>query len=353
MSRPAVVGVLVAIIAIIAIGATALGASLAPSSQPRAGANAAPVIEPAGPPAAVPGDALPAPPGTTDRMSVGDDERQGNAGSGGASEILALTNGNQAISADGRFVAFASTATNLVPGTDTPNGGLFRRDRQLGTTIAIPWLQGGPFPPNVIAAEPSISANGSVIAFTAIVTDRQDPPVAAEPYVMVWDQATNVTDVVSFDDTGRRAFGYQPSISADGNHIAYTRWAIPNPDTTPPALSDLIITAPAPNSADGNYYVFGPSAPCTPHAATIRVTATDASGVASVTLFYWPGGSGVMSVPMNLIGSNTWEATFNVLDPWDTGLINYWVQAQDTVGNLSPSFNHSNAYELIKGTCLL
>jgi hypothetical protein len=122
-------------------------------------------------------------------------------------------------------------------------------------------------------------------------------------------------------------------------------------DNTPPVLSNLTTDG---FPFDGQYYIYGPSAPCTPHVATISVTATDPDDpVAAVTLYYWPGGSNVLSKAMSPAGGNTWQATISATDNWQVGLINYWVQAVDSNGNQSQVLDHSNNYRLNKGDCLL
>lgn len=128
----------------------------------------------------------------------------------------------------------------------------------------------------------------------------------------------------------------------------------PTPDTTPPSLSSLIITDPGPDAGDGHYHIFVPSSTCA-HTATLRVTATDPSGVASVTLFYWPGGPGQpLSTQMTSVGSNNWQGTITAQDAWQDGQISYWVQATDAQGNQSPVFDQSNSYILEKGgVCLV
>lgn len=299
---------------------------------------------------------LPAPPATTTRVSVGDDERQANGGSGGAQNLINAPNNNQAISADGRWVAFASTATNLVPGTRTPFGGIFLRNRETGTTSAIPWIGGGVFPDNVTAAEPSISADGGVVAFTAIVQGIQIPGAVfatkgALPFVLAWDAQSGQTVVASLAPNDQPTPGYQPSVSGDGRYIAYTQWFIPTPDTTPPSVSNLRITAPGPSQPDGFHYFYG-GPPCTPPQATFQVTVLEEeSGVASVTLFFQPSGGQVDSIPMSAIGSNAWEATLTNPGGWNAGPVAYWVQARDGVGNVSGSVFSNDV--LYNGECFL
>ncbi len=64
------------------------------------------------------GDAAPAWAGSTERVSLGPRGAQANDAS-----IVA------ALSADGRFMAFGSYATNLVPGDTNREGDIFVRDR--------------------------------------------------------------------------------------------------------------------------------------------------------------------------------------------------------------------------------
>src|SRR5919109_597209 len=68
-------------------------------------------------------------PGVTERVSVATDGTQGNNMSG--------RRGAPASSADGRFIAFASLASNLVPGDTNAVDDAFAHDRQTGTTQRV------------------------------------------------------------------------------------------------------------------------------------------------------------------------------------------------------------------------
>src|SRR5207244_1451712 len=74
------------------------------------------------------------------------------------------------ISADGRYVAFQSYATNLVLGDDNGYIDVFVRDRQTGQTTRVSvdsaGLQG-----NDYSDSPSISADGSYVAFHAAASN--------------------------------------------------------------------------------------------------------------------------------------------------------------------------------------
>lgn len=106
--------------------------------------------------------------GATVRVSVASDGTQGNASS---------FNGQIGLSADGRYVAFASTASNLVPGDDnaacdndldgrhTDNcADVFVHDRLTGFTRRLSELPGGADADGA-SRHPSLSADGNVVAF--------------------------------------------------------------------------------------------------------------------------------------------------------------------------------------------
>jgi hypothetical protein len=90
--------------------------------------------------------------GTTKRVSVSSGGAQGDDGSVRA-----------AISADGRFVAFQSSASNLVPSDTNGTSDVFVRDRQTGTTRRVNLGPGG-IQGDAGSAEPAISADGRFVA---------------------------------------------------------------------------------------------------------------------------------------------------------------------------------------------
>jgi Tol biopolymer transport system component len=89
---------------------------------------------------------------TTERVSVSSSGEQGNGSAGFA-----------AISADGRFIAFGSAATNLVPGISTPTGRTYVHDRVTGfTRLATRTFDGNP--PDGSTGSPALSGDGSLLA---------------------------------------------------------------------------------------------------------------------------------------------------------------------------------------------
>ena len=97
--------------------------------------------------------------GATRRVSVGPGGVQGDSSSFTPS-----------ISADGRFVAFSSSASNLVP--DDINGipDVFVRDRQTGTTRRVSVGPGG-VQGNSSSFDPAISADGRFVAFISAASN--------------------------------------------------------------------------------------------------------------------------------------------------------------------------------------
>ena len=98
--------------------------------------------------------------GTTERVSVSSGGAQGNGDSVG-----------EAISAGGRFVAFGSDASNLVPGDTNGVGDVFLHVRQTGKTRRVSVSSGGGQSDNYSCCGPAISANGRFVAFESGATN--------------------------------------------------------------------------------------------------------------------------------------------------------------------------------------
>ncbi|MEA2603626.1 MAG: hypothetical protein QOF89_4618 [Acidobacteriota bacterium] len=121
---------------------------------------------------------------------------------------------NASLSANGRFVAFQSTATDLVPG-GTPRGEIFVRDLLTGTTV----LASVNVPPYIgMPAHPRLSADGRYLSYqrptcTFIICPTAD--------IFVRDLQVGVTTLVSVGLDGLPAGGGVPEISQDGRHVAF------------------------------------------------------------------------------------------------------------------------------------
>jgi hypothetical protein len=136
------------------------------------------------------------------------------------------------VSDDGRYVVFASGSDNLVPGMAGYFGSnIFLHDTQTGeTTLVSRDLSGEPA--SAVVDSPSISGNGRYIFFTAnanLVVDDTNSKFD----VFLYDTQTDTTTRVSVDSNGVEANGdsyYSPS-SQDGRYVLFVSEAtnlIPN-----------------------------------------------------------------------------------------------------------------------------
>jgi len=151
--------------------------------------------------------------GTTERVSVDSSGMEANGfGSFGAS-----------ISADGRFVVFTSYATNLVPG-DT-NGGLdyFIRDRLNATTEIVNVSSGGAQGNNFNGSDAAVSADGRFVAFESASTNLVPGDTNGFVDVFVRDRQSGTTERVSTDSGGAEGNNNSrnAAISADGRYVAF------------------------------------------------------------------------------------------------------------------------------------
>ena len=153
--------------------------------------------------------------GTTERVSVATGGHQGNGRST-----------DPVISANGRFVVFASKATNLVPGDTNRVTDIFVRDRKRGTTERVSIRSGGAQADRPSSA-PSISADGRFVAFTSRATNLTLGDTSPNEDVFVRDRHLGTTETVSVGPNGVHARGHShaPSISKDGRFVAFVSGA--------------------------------------------------------------------------------------------------------------------------------
>jgi Tol biopolymer transport system component len=128
------------------------------------------------------------------------------------------------ISGDGGFVAFESQATNLVAGDTNGSSDVFLYDVEEGTTVLVSaGREGGSA--HGWSAAPSISADGRYVAFQSDAWDLQPTQNTFGVQVFVYDRVTGAVSIVSVDDWGTPgSYGasFGPSISADGNVVAFS-----------------------------------------------------------------------------------------------------------------------------------
>ena len=150
--------------------------------------------------------------GVTTRVSVNASGQEAN----GTCDIASM-------SADGRFVAFGSLASNLVPGDTNGVYDIFVRDLSAGT-ITRASVDSAGAESDGDSLGPSLSADGRFVAFYSLASNFGAGPLGVFQ-VYVHDLQTGSTVRVSEDAAGVAgdANSFDPSISADGADVAFTR----------------------------------------------------------------------------------------------------------------------------------
>ena len=151
---------------------------------------------------------------------------------------------NPSVSADGRFVAFESDATNLVsfanPFFNDTNGvtDVYVRDTQTNSTVGASRATLGNLGDGA-SSDPSISADGSYVAFESEATDLSGGGAGTKDIFVRGLQGTelNTTFLISRNTAGDPGDGnsVNPSISGDGLRVAFDSKAI----DLDPADSDI------------------------------------------------------------------------------------------------------------------
>lgn len=148
--------------------------------------------------------------GQTTRVSLSDNEQEGN----GASE-------DPSISTDGRYVTFQSAANNLVIGDNNGWQDIFVRDRQLNETTLVSKSSNGELG-NRASWEPKIS-DGRYVAFASYASNLVAGDNNNNLDVFVHDRQTGQTTRVSVSSNGDEGNSYSqgPSITTDGRYVTF------------------------------------------------------------------------------------------------------------------------------------
>jgi len=154
--------------------------------------------------------------------------------SGMTERVSVATSGSQAagfssapsISADGRYVAFYSDASNLVSGDTNRKEDVFVHDRSNGSTQRVSVSSSGVEANGrslSLFSGPSISANGQYIAFESTASNLVSSDTNRRSDVFVHDRNSGVTERVSISRSGYQgnSDSCSPSISANGQFIAF------------------------------------------------------------------------------------------------------------------------------------
>lgn len=130
------------------------------------------------------------------------------------------------ISADGRSVVFESFADNLAPATPHDNLQIFLRDLQIGTTDIVSVSNSG-VAANTYCLEPTVSADGRYVAFNSSATNLVPGDTNGSSDIFVRDRLLGRTSRVSVSSTGAQASGssFLPSFGGDGRYVAFGSYA--------------------------------------------------------------------------------------------------------------------------------
>jgi hypothetical protein len=169
-------------------------------------------------PAALTVDVPPVSP--TQLVSLTSTGTQGNGPSGATYTNLEMF--SNAVSTNGRYVAFVSTATNLVPNDTNSDPDIFVRGLQLGTTTRVSVASNGTQADNTSLA-PSISGDGRYVSFSSIADNLVAGSIAGQQGIYLHDMTSETTTRVDLapDGTVGNASACCSSISADGRFIAF------------------------------------------------------------------------------------------------------------------------------------
>lgn len=150
--------------------------------------------------------------GQTTRVSLSSSREQGNN-----------TSYYPYISSDGRYVGFSSSASNLVPGDNNAYSDVFVHDRQTGQTTRVSISTSGEEGEHSSSYPSPISADGRYVAFGSTASNLVPDDTNGTQDVFVHDSQTGQTTRESVSSSGEQGSegGANPSISGDGRFVAF------------------------------------------------------------------------------------------------------------------------------------
>ncbi|MDA0723377.1 MAG: Ig-like domain-containing protein, partial [Verrucomicrobia bacterium] len=129
------------------------------------------------------------------------------------------------LSADGKFLAFHSSASNLVPGDTNDHTDVFLFDREangifrLSTSVDVGSPDGGSY-------YPSVNGDGSVVAFESLASDLSATPQSfSGSNIFVWDSNGTTLNKLSPITAAGDFASLDADISEDGNRVVFTSYA--------------------------------------------------------------------------------------------------------------------------------
>ena len=148
---------------------------------------------------------------STKRISITSDGTQGNGQSG-----------SNSISDDGRFVSFESNATNLVPNDFNGHTDTFIYDR-LKQTVELISIAPDGTQANGSSSSGNLSSNGRFLTFASFASNLVPNDTNGQRDIFVYDRLSKAIELVTVASDGTQANGLSlfSAISDDGRYVAY------------------------------------------------------------------------------------------------------------------------------------
>jgi Tol biopolymer transport system component len=135
---------------------------------------------------------------------------------------------DSAISGDGRYVAFTSSATNLVPGDANGAQDVFVRDLQSGTTVLVSRSYDGSGPGNGASYSPTLSSDGRYVLFRSLASNLASGSfTSGYENLFLRDMQLGATYALTHMPSGSPVGAMTP----DGRFVAFSGLAVPLPST--------------------------------------------------------------------------------------------------------------------------
>jgi Tol biopolymer transport system component len=150
--------------------------------------------------------------------------------------------GGVSLSADGRLAAFSSGAAVLVAGDTNLSDDVFVKDLANNAVVRVSVDSAGAQSTGS-SSEPSLSANGGVVAFSSTDGTLVPGDVNGQTDIFVRDLASGTTELVSVDTGGGFCNGFcsRPSISGDGRFVAFQSTATDLHADDADAVTDIFV----------------------------------------------------------------------------------------------------------------
>jgi len=131
------------------------------------------------------------------------------------------------VSDDGRWIAFVSDAADLIEGDTNGEQDVFLYDGLFGSIRRVSVTASGGESGGGVVGQPAMTTDGMVVAFASRAADLVEGDPADFVDIFVYDRCTGAVELVSKGLSGGFPSGssFSPSISADGRYVAFSSQA--------------------------------------------------------------------------------------------------------------------------------